>query len=155
MHAALASRPVPPPKPDRTVDATPDTPGGLPVPPGLPAPWRRAAQAAFAAAALATGWFAFTPDPPPGVSGGWDKWNHLLAFAVLSSLATLGWTTAHRRHRVVAAGLVGYGVLIEVVQAFVPGRSAELADVVADAAGIALGLALASLGLSRRGRLIS
>jgi VanZ family protein len=48
-----------------------------------------------------------------------------------------------RHDALVATGLLAYGALIEVAQMFVPGRTASLADVVADAVGIALGLVLA------------
>ncbi len=69
-----------------------------------------------------------------------DKVLHMVTFAVLTVLALLSWPG---RLRLVAGALLGYGVLIEVLQSFTPTRSPSLGDVVADAAGIALGLALA------------
>jgi VanZ family protein len=42
-------------------------------------------------------------------------------------------------------GLLAYGVLIELLQSRIPGRSAEAADVLADAIGIALGLSAYAL----------
>lgn len=90
---------------------------------------------------LLVSWLAITPIPPRGASLGWDKLNHAAAFAALAfcaSRARLGtW-------RSVAAGLLAYGVLIEVVQRFVPGRSGEAVDMLADAVGIAAGLMLAA-----------
>ncbi|WP_240648546.1 VanZ family protein [Variovorax beijingensis] len=41
--------------------------------------------------------------------------------------------------------LVGYGVLIEVLQSFTPNRSAEVSDVVADAMGIIVGRLIAAM----------
>ena len=38
--------------------------------------------------------------------------------------------------------VVGYGIVVEVLQGFVPGRSQEVADAVADAVGATIGLAL-------------
>jgi VanZ family protein len=48
--------------------------------------------------------------------------------------------------------LLAYGALIEVLQSFTPTRSAEWADLLADSAGIALGLLLVAtwLRLARR-----
>ena len=65
-----------------------------------------------------------------------DKLNHLLAFAALGFLAWRAYPT----QRVPALfALVGFGVLIELVQWTLPTRSAELADLAADAIGLALG----------------
>jgi VanZ family protein len=74
-----------------------------------------------------------------------DKWQHVAAFAALGVAAgralPAGWSATWRA----TAGLLAYGVLIEAVQSQLPLRSASVADVLADAAGIALGLALAAL----------
>lgn len=87
-----------------------------------------------------TCWLAFSPAPPPVADTGWDKANHLLAFATLAVVASLAaWPWRGRAWRV-AVGLLAYGVFIETVQAQLPRRSAEWADLLADGAGIALGL---------------
>lgn len=88
----------------------------------------------------AVAWLAFTPDPPPRATTGWDKANHALAFCSMAVAALSGWPRARRV--AVPAVLLGYGVLIELVQAFVPGRSAEAADLAADATGIVIGALL-------------
>lgn len=90
--------------------------------------------------------FAFSPgtDAPPAFTGV-DKLQHLLAFGSMALAGALGFVSRAR----VAAGLLGYGVFIEVVQRWVPGRDASADDVLADAAGIALGL-LAEALLRRR-----
>ncbi len=89
---------------------------------------------------LAVSYLALTPDPPPQIDTGWDKANHILAFASLAGAAMLAFSPARSKPAVIAALLVVYGILIEVLQSFVPGRTADAADVVADAVGIALGL---------------
>ncbi len=65
-----------------------------------------------------------------------------LAFAVFGSGAVLGGRRSFRR----AAGLwvagTGLGLLDEVHQIFVPGRSADAGDAAADAIGVALGIGL-------------
>lgn len=73
------------------------------------------------------------------------KAAHLLAYL------TLGWLTARATHtadRVARPGLVawliatGYAATDEVHQRFVPGRSAELTDVLLDATGALVGVGL-------------
>lgn len=87
---------------------------------------------------------ALMPVPPPDLDIGWDKLNHLVAFTSLAFAATLS-SPASRRTRVwLLVALLGFGGLIEVFQLFVPGRSAEWADLMADAAGIAFGAMVAS-----------
>ena len=87
-------------------------------------------------------WLAFSPKPPPAATLGWDKLNHASAFVALAFCAARAHAGATLR---IVAGLLGYGVFIEVVQTFVPGRSGEAADLLADGVGLALGLLLAAL----------
>jgi VanZ family protein len=65
-----------------------------------------------------------------------DKIAHVLYFALLWVLARrAGWRAAWP----LAAGLLGYGVFIEVAQSMAPtNRSASLIDIAADATGITL-----------------
>jgi VanZ family protein len=71
-----------------------------------------------------------------------DKWQHAFAYLVLTSyfgqLVASGW----RNRFVLVLGLLGYGIGIELAQSFTPARQAELADLAANALGIALGLVL-------------
>lgn len=80
---------------------------------------------------------------------GADKVGHAAAYTVLGALLTLA------TGRVWVAVLVSalFGVSDEIHQYFVPGRTAEVLDVVADAAGAlvgALGVAFLSRSLDRR-----
>lgn len=91
---------------------------------------------------------AFMPgDEVPPISTGWDKSNHALAFFVLALLAGLSWPRIDWWRRAVA--LVGYGIVIEIVQYFV-GRDAAALDVFADSVGIALHGGLFFLLMRRR-----
>jgi VanZ family protein len=92
---------------------------------------------------------ALMPAPPPQANLGWDKLNHLAAFATLAVVAVLGRVGPYAR---VGGVLLAYGALIEVLQSFTPTRSAEWADLLADSVGIALGLLLVAtwLRLARR-----
>lgn len=91
--------------------------------------------------AVIIGWLTLTtsaptaPDGPPGI----DKLYHGIAFAALVLPSA---TLARTRVAWGAACLVVlYGGGIEIVQSMV-GRNAELADFVADIAGVAIGLLL-------------
>jgi VanZ family protein len=71
-----------------------------------------------------------------------DKLEHAIAFSGLTVLGMLAWPTHGAR---VAAALLGYGALIEVLQGTLTRtRSASLLDWVADALGVAAGWWLAS-----------
>ena len=93
---------------------------------------------------------ALTPTPPQQLSLGWDKLNHLVAFVVLAVCAVFGWRDARAAQRAVLLALLAYGGAIELLQRHVPGRSAEWADLLADAIGIGAGALLAAAWLRRR-----
>lgn len=69
-----------------------------------------------------------------------DKINHLAAFGTLSLLAHIAYASTPKVKW--ATGLLGYGLLIEVVQYFLPHREFSLLDLAADLAGIALYLVI-------------
>lgn len=114
-------------------------------------PWALALTGAL----VAITWLATTPNPPRDLDTGWDKSNHLLAFAVLALLAdrmVIAWRRGTAA-RLAAWGLVlAYGGLIELLQSQIPGRAAEWSDLFADALGVALGLAVGWLMNRAMGR---
>jgi VanZ family protein len=78
--------------------------------------------------------------PTPSLFPGQDKLFHLLAYGVLGSFVLVGmrptangFTTAQVALTTLLVGL--YGLSDEIHQYFVPGRSAEVFDVVADTLG--------------------
>ena len=75
-------------------------------------------------------------------TGGYDKLEHGAAFVVLALLLRLSWPKPHGF--VIFLACVLYGGLIEVGQAFSPGRHPDLWDLLADAIGATLGLMLIS-----------
>ena len=83
---------------------------------------------------------------PPPIFSLWDKAQHALAF---TALAALGLQAYPRRRWQVLAGLLVFGGLIELAQAATGWRYGEWADWLADAVGLALGMALAE-SLQRR-----
>lgn len=88
--------------------------------------------------------------------GGADKWVHLAIFLVLAGLGVRAWRQGWERQQLFL-GLLLMAFVTESLQHFIPGRSASLGDVVADAAGTLLvALALRTTPpspsrLSRRG----
>ncbi|HLT91861.1 MAG TPA: VanZ family protein [Woeseiaceae bacterium] len=75
---------------------------------------------------------------------GIDKWLHALSFMFLT--VWFSGQYAPRSYWRIALGMLLFGLLIEVCQRMVAYRSAEATDLVADAIGIALGLAIAFAG---------
>jgi VanZ family protein len=76
----------------------------------------------------------------------WDKAQHGLAFALLTLLALVGWPGRPAVPKLV--GLLAFGVAIEVTQATLGWRHGDVADVVADAVGLAIGWVVVQLGRS-------
>lgn len=83
-----------------------------------------------------------------------DKLLHAAAYAGLAVLATIGARTpVPGRMWALAAGLATlYGVVDELHQSFVPGRSPSLGDVIADGVGAMAGAGVVSALVSRRRR---
>ena len=73
-----------------------------------------------------------------------DKWAHFITFAFLAV-----WFAGQYQRRAywrIAAGLVGFGILIELCQRLVGYRSAEWLDIGADVIGVAIGLLISLAG---------
>jgi len=102
-------------------------------------------------------WFLSSQQTLPQPKGilGWDKLQHLAAFAVLAATTGLWITPAFwRRRPALSLSLVviitaAYGAIDELHQYFVPGRFSSAWDWLADTLGAFLGAA-ATLLLMRR-----
>jgi len=68
----------------------------------------------------------------------WDKSNHFLAFMTLYLFLRLGFQQIQNQCAVVL--LFAFGIQIELVQSFIPGRFFSLWDVVADMIGVFIGI---------------
>jgi VanZ family protein len=94
----------------------------------------------FYLACLLVGGLSLAPSAAlPEISIG-DKVEHALAYA---ALGLLGVATAQRAPSFTILGLVLFGIAIELLQTFSPGRSPEIGDVLADSIGVCLGAAAA------------
>ena len=106
--------------------------------------WRRHWKWLLLAFAAVSAYFAFGPASPPLALAVWDKANHVAAFAAMGVAAALAQPASWRHAGTAAAGLLLYGVFIELVQSFLPARFADAADLLADGLGAACGLLLAA-----------
>lgn len=91
----------------------------------------------FCAAAVLV--LSLMPPTQPLPTTGWDKTNHMLAFAVLGMLGRRAYPGRGWR---VWLGLVAYGGLIELLQGQTGYRDADWLDLLADSAGLVAGMAL-------------
>lgn len=91
------------------------------------------------------------PQPPSAADTGWDKLNHVLAFAgpMFAGLAARG-RPSRTPVLALAAALLAWGGALELLQGLSPPRSPEWADWLADAVGVAVGAAAHALALRRR-----
>jgi VanZ family protein len=86
-------------------------------------------------------YYSLMPAIRLGTVHGSDKLWHLAGYLLLALPIPFLWDS---RRSIVPIGflLALYGVALEFGQAYVPGRSFELADMAANTAGVALGLVL-------------
>jgi VanZ family protein len=113
------------------------------------APWhfarrtvRRLFRIAFYAAGALVAAASLVPSAtlPPASIG--DKVEHMIAYAVLG---LLGAASSERGIMRLILGLAVFGLAIELLQSFSPGRSPDLLDLAADIAGAVVGCGLAIL----------
>lgn len=90
----------------------------------------------FAITLIAVTVLALVPAESAIVTSGWDKANHLLAFFVLLALLDIAYPTLHLLYHKIFL-LIGYGILLELLQAIIASRDASLLDIVADCVGLA------------------
>jgi VanZ family protein len=93
-------------------------------------------------------YMALSPHPRVPTLG-WDKANHVAAFAALAFTGLFALRARPRPVFWVSFGLLALGGAIELAQARVPGRASDGLDLLADACGIVLGL-MPALALARR-----
>lgn len=107
-------------------------------------------RVAFPAALAAVTWYSWLPsDKTPKMSIS-DKVTHAVAYGGLCAIGLLAFTNGRHRLFLVPA-LVAWGAMVEFGQRFVPGRSFELADMAANALGVAA-MYLLGRALQRRAR---
>jgi VanZ family protein len=88
---------------------------------------------------------------PPLTESHADKINHVAAFVALALLLRAAYRLSLLQ---TALLLLGYGLLIEVVQAVIPFRMFSLLDLTADGVGIVVGSGLFVIGYSLLGKIV-
>ncbi len=104
-------------------------------------PLRPVKKLVFIAALAAIGWASLVPQTSRPQTGFWDGWEHLAAYFVLGMTGLIAWPSARRRIAVLAAIIV-YGIALEILQGFLPGRMPGIGDAVANTVGAGLALLL-------------
>ena len=99
---------------------------------------------AAAGAAVGVAVASLSPWSPAVASGLSDKLDHLTAYTVLTVLMALGWA-GRISIGIIFAAVAGYGGLLELLQAFSPGRQPDWADFAVNTTGCLIGLAAAAL----------
>ena len=82
-----------------------------------------------------------------------DKMEHFIAFFLLSFLLNRASSTMRHRLRNIAA-LLSFGIMIELIQYFIPNRTASILDILADLSGIVVFQLLFSMFLYMKKRKI-
>jgi VanZ family protein len=96
----------------------------------------------LSAAMIPPGWFG--PADLGLTFPSFDKWLHGATFVVLA--LWFAGQYARQSYWRIAMGLAGFGLLIEVAQRMAPYRTSDGMDLLADLAGILLGVAIAVCG---------
>lgn len=107
--------------------------------------WQMAGVVAVAGVFIAALMPSIWPSAVARLLSGTDKWQHGVTFLVLA----LWFSGQYSRHSYwrVAAGLLAFGVIIELCQRMLTYRDGDLLDLAADVVGIVIGLAIAVAGV--------
>jgi VanZ family protein len=118
-------------------DPAPDH-GSTMTPLATSVPLRAALRLGFFVVLAAVFWLALLPVPDMVTLVSWqDKVEHALMFALLALHGVAAWPRQPLR---VAAGLLAYGLAMELAQSATSYRQGDLLDWLADAAGVAAAL---------------
>lgn len=105
---------------------------------------------AYAFGLIAVGAFSLLPQAEVPGPEGTDKLAHLAAYALIAAAAGFGFS--QRRDRFYAGAFaLALGIALEIAQGHVPHRQPSVADVLANTAGVLVGLAVAALTLRAAG----
>ena len=89
-------------------------------------------------------WLSLSPAPPDVLLSYSDKLLHAVGYCALFLSARLAYPAPPFLARTLI-GLFGYSILIEILQHFIPHRGFSWFDILANAGGLLLGLAITSI----------
>lgn len=98
----------------------------------------------FALVILIVTWLTLTPSPGVIITSINDKLAHMVAFFVLAFLAHGSWPDSAFDWKFILP-LAAYGLILELLQNFIPARYFSVLDILADLAGIILYILLIPL----------
>ncbi len=105
----------------------------------------------FSTVFLGIGILSLLP-PSSGIElGEHDKWNHFIAYLILA----LNWCLIKNKHTFFLLGLLlcgCYGLSLEYLQGFVPGRVPSWLDALANTGGVVTGFLIYSITKTKRGQ---
>ena len=105
---------------------------------------QNASRTSFFILLLLSAYLSLTPLDHPVSPISWDKANHFAGYFLLYATLDLGYLTSKKLLAKLAL-VLGYSVLIEIIQYFIPSRQFSLFDILANFLGILLYLALLPL----------
>ncbi len=105
---------------------------------------RKLAKSAFFIGLVAVLALSLIPNETRPETGLWDKWEHILAYAVLALAGGIGFKGG-RSLLVLGLGLVVLGAGLELAQSVIPDRDGSTYDVLANFVGVAIG-SIATVG---------
>lgn len=84
-----------------------------------------------------------------------DKISHFIAYSVL--MFNIGLLTFNAKKKFITGALIAicFGIMIEVIQHFVPGRFMSVYDILANTAGVFIGITLTILGFKPTHKLLN
>lgn len=102
---------------------------------------------AFLAALLAIAWASLVPQETRPQTGFWDGWEHLAAYFVLGVAGLMAYP-AQKYRLFIVGGIIAYGIVLEFLQGFLPGRVPGFIDALANGIG-AIAALIAYTGFNR------
>jgi len=100
-------------------------------------PIRLAFKLIFMAALIAIAWASLVPQDVRPQTGFWDGWEHLAAYFVLGITGFIAFPSPSHRLKMLVLIIV-YGIVLEVMQGFLPGRMPGVVDALANSIGAGL-----------------
>jgi len=98
-------------------------------------------RAGFWLAIILVGIVSLVPASQIVDTGMWDKAGHAAAYGLLSTLGLSAYPSQPARFKTMA-GLFAYGMAVEFLQSYVPGRMSSVGDIAANLVGILCGFLL-------------
>ncbi len=108
---------------------------------------RVAARVLVSFGAIAVAWLSLAPQDAVPEIDLWDKLKHFAAYAVLACCGGFAFSPSQGELKL-GILLFAYGCILEFAQVYIPGRSGNIEDALADGLGVMVGMGI--VRVSRR-----